>query len=264
MSGSPLNAAPVPERYLGVWQRTLLTTTAGKHDTSTQVYWLQTARLFADLRIPQPVPQTSWELANQGGFAGITEVTQPAAGEELCQWHRAVDFQPPRASKDIGRMLFERPDCVLEDGLDDSYHEVWERLPHSIGRNWGTWLEAADGRQGCLLLAGDCFMFVASRAAPLPAASSLAELLDGEANPAPLLACELSFGRHQYGRRPWHIELSTIPQRVGAMLLPAIVDPDHAEQLCAADTLALLGHEPPLSGWRRRRDPLFPVAEEAL
>ncbi|MGY4532142.1 hypothetical protein ACVW0Y_001266 [Pseudomonas sp. TE3786] len=264
MSGSPLHAAPVPERYLGVWQRTLLTTTAGKHDTSTQVYWLQTARLFADLRIPQPAPKTSWELANQGGFAGITEVTRTASGEERCQWHRAVDFQPPRASEDIGRMLFERPDCVLEDGLDDSYHEVWERLPHSIGRNWGTWLHAADGRQGCLLLAGDCFLFVASRPAPLPAASSLAELLDGSSHQQQLLDCELSFGRHQYGRRPWHIELSTLPQRIGQSLLPEIVDPDRSEQLCAADTLALLGHTPAQGGWHLRDTPLFSSNEEAL
>ena len=259
MSGSPLTSPPVPDAYLGVWQRTLLTTTAGKHDTSTQVFWLQTARLFADVRIPAPAPQTVLDLARQGGFAGVTEVTG-----ELCHWHRAVDFQPPRASEDIGRMHFERPDCVLEDGLDESYHEVWERLPESLGRNWGIWLAAADGRQGCLLLAGDCFMFVASRPAPLPAASSLAELLEGSANQMQLLECELSFGRHQHGATPWQIDLSTLPERVGLALLPANIDPDQPAQLCAATTLESLGHVPPMGGWRVREQPLFPQPQELL
>ena len=132
----------VPTAYLGVWQRTLLTTRGGVHDSSTKVFWLQTAQLFADLRIPRPRPQTPAELATQAGFAGVTEVTG-----ERCQWHRAIDFQPPSGRADIGRMQFERADYLIEDGLDDSYHEVWERLPDSLGRNWGQWLHADDGRQ---------------------------------------------------------------------------------------------------------------------
>lgn len=262
MSTSPLNAAPVPGRYLGVWQRTLLTTTSGVHDTSTRVFWLQTERLFADLRIPLPAPQLVAELVAQGGFAGITEVTQPSPGEEICQWHRAVDFQPPRPSADIGFMQFTRPDCVLEDGLDHSYHEVWERLPESVGRNWGTWLTACDGRQGCLLLAGDCFFFVSSRPTPLPAAHSLAELLEGGASVEQLLECELSFGRHYGGKHPWQIDLSTFPARIGQTLLPAHIDPDQPQQLTAASTLEMLGDAPPIGGWRVRELPLFSPVQE--
>jgi hypothetical protein len=264
MSGSPLTSAPVPDRYLGVWQRTLLTTTRGVRDTSTQVYWTQTTRLFADLRIPHPAPQSVREQLTQAGFAGVTEITEPAGSAELCQWHRAFDVQPPRASEDIGTMHFENAECVLEDGLDGSYHEVWERLPDSIGRNWGEWLVAADGRQGCLLLAGDYFVFAASRHKPLPPAGSLLALLEQGACPVHLLECELSFGRHHFGKQPWQIELSTIPERIGQALLPATIDPDHAEQLCAVDTLAQLGHVLPIGGWRRRTNPIFPHAEEAL
>ena len=264
MSGSPLEAKLVPERYLGVWQRTLLTTTRGVHDTSTRVYWLQTARLFADLRIPLPAPGSVRELAIQAGVAGLTEITEPADGPERCQWHRALDFQPPRGSEDIGTMRFEGSERVLEDGLDGSYHEVWERLPDSLGRNWGEWLVAADGRQGCLLLAGDFFFFAASRHKPLAPAPSLLALLEAGECPIHLLECELSFGRHQFGKTPWQIELSTVPERIGQALLPASIDPDHAEQLCAADTLALLGHVPAIGGWRRRVNPLFPRTEEAL
>lgn len=79
-----------------------------------------------------------------------------------------------------------------------------------------------------------------------------------------LLECELSFGRHHLGKQPWQIELSTIAERIGQALLPATIDPDHVEQLCAADTLALLGHVLPIGGWRRRPHPLFSTPQEAL
>lgn len=75
-----LSSPHVPSHYLGVWQRTLLSTTAGVHDTRTRVYWLQTDQLFADLRIPLPTPATPLELAAQKGFAGITTVTG-----DICQ-----------------------------------------------------------------------------------------------------------------------------------------------------------------------------------
>lgn len=245
----------VPDAYLGVWQRTLLTTTAGVHDTSTQVYWLQTASLFADLRIPQPAPQSLAERASQAGFAGYT-----AIDGDLCQWHRAIDFQPPSGREDIGRMRFERPEYLLEDGLDGSYHEVWERLPESLGRNWGVWLVAFDGRQGCLLLAGDCFLFAAGRQHPLPCAESLGALLASTHEAETLLEFELSFGRHVGGAKPWHIELSTLPERVGQALLPAAVDPDQADLLLTPAVLACLGAMPPLGGWQVRDEPVFPCA----
>ena len=244
----------VPEPYLGVWQRTLLATTGGVHDTTTAVYWLQTASLFADLRIPQPEPQDAAGRALQAGFAGVT-----AIDGDICQWHRAIDFQPPSGRDDIGRMRFERADYLLEDGLDGSYHEVWERLPESLGRNWGVWLAANGGRQGCLLLAGDCFLFAAGRGAVLPPAESLSALL-AEGDAEALLAFELSFGRHRGGATPWAIELSTLAGRAGQALLPATVDPDGLDRALTTAVLAELGALPPAGGWQRRESPLF--AEE--
>ncbi len=44
--------APVPAAYHGVWKRSLLKTKTGLHDDTTQVFWLQTDILFADLRLP--------------------------------------------------------------------------------------------------------------------------------------------------------------------------------------------------------------------
>lgn len=248
------NIPAVPPAYLGVWQRTLLTTTGGTHDTRTRVYWLQTERLFADLRIPMPAPETAAELATQAGFAGITEITG-----DTCQWHRAIDFQPPNGGEDIGRMHFVNSEKVLEDGLDGSYHEVWERLPESIGRNRGTWLSAADCRQGCLLLAGDCFLFAAGRRQALPMADSLTALL--ESDHPELLDFELSFGHHHGGETPWKIELSTLPARIGADLLPATADPDHPELLSNATWLNSLGATSPAGGWQPCEQPLFPDVE---
>lgn len=247
----------VPSAYLGVWQRTLLTTTGGVHDASTKVYWLQTDHLFADLRIPRPCPQKPAELVMQAGFAGYTEVTG-----ERCQWHRAIDYQPPSSRVDIGRMQFQRADYLIEDGLDDSYHEVWERLPDSLGRNWGQWLRAEDGRQGCLLLAGDYFLFAAGRAQSLPPAGSLQALLQAGMEPAVLLDFELSFGRHHHRARPWSIELSTLPGRVGQALLPAYVNPDQPDQLVRRSVLKRLGARPPANGWRARKTLEFSSVQE--
>lgn len=248
----------VPAAYLGVWQRTLLTTRDGVHDSRTQVYWLQTAQLFADLRIPRPRPQTPAERALQAGFAGVTEVTG-----ERCQWHRAIDFQPPSGRADIGRMQFERADYLIEDGLDDSYHEVWERLPDSLGRNWGQWLHGADGRQGCLLLAGDYFLFAAGRTQSLAPAKSLQTLLEAGADSAALLSFELSFGRQHRGVKPWSIELSTLPGRAGQALLPALIDPDRPEQLTRSEVLAQLGATPPAGGWQPAAVPEFSLSRSA-
>ena len=65
----------VPEAYHGVWQRTLLRLSDGTEDIATRVFWLQSAHLHADLRIPDPTPKLPFERAAQAGFAGLTEAT---------------------------------------------------------------------------------------------------------------------------------------------------------------------------------------------
>ncbi|HEY0288756.1 MAG TPA: hypothetical protein VGC62_17400 [Pseudomonas sp.] len=246
----------VPEAYLGVWQRRLLTTQEGLHDDSTEVYWLQTQYLHADVRIPVPTPavgaatlsacnqEQRQALSLQAGFAGLTEVNG-----DTCQWHRLIDFQPTGGPADIGRMTFETPDRVIEDGLDGSYHEIWERLPGSVGINDGLWLKAADGsaRQGCLLVAGEYFLFAAERPVAQPwgghlsTALELADPLEQQA----LLAFELSFGLIAQG---WTITHSTLPGRTGQTLLHSTCD---AISLSCIDdaTLAQLGVYPPEAGW---------------
>jgi hypothetical protein len=220
--------APVPDAYLGVWNRTLLET-AGGRDERSQVWWLQTPRWHADLRIPAGRPdfsgvnrladcddaQLAW-LARQQGFCGVTQVD----GDD-CTWHRQLDFQPANGSRDIGRMIFDG-ERVIETGVESDYLEIWERLPLSRGGTAALELVVERGelpsRPAWLFVAGDCFMFVRGRALPPPSAVDLSSLI-AQARPSQTqlldwLNVEISFG-HRSGATPWRIEHSTLPFREG-------------------------------------------------
>lgn len=264
---------PVPDAYLGLWCRRLLTTTAGHRDETSDVYWLQTPLLHADIRIPLSTTPPAASLASctqaqqqmlceQAGFAGLTEVA-----DDICQWRRLIDYQPPADTPDIGCMRFESRDRLLEDGLDGSYHEVWQRVPESDGSNWGIWLRAVDQpeRQGCLLVAGDYFMFVADR--PVPLNGDGGHLRDQLKRTAPaqrldLLACEISFGRQRNGATPWMISHSTLPGRVGDSLLPSYWN--HRQPTAVTEGLPCIGSFPPERGWISVENPIAAMTQEVL
>lgn len=233
----------VPEAYHGVWQRTLLRLSDGTEDTTTRVFWLQSAHLHADLRIPDPMPKLPLERVAQAGFAGLTE-----ASLGRCQWHRIIDFHPDSGS-DIGNMQFVSSEVVHETALDDSYLEIWQRLPDSRGAVAELWLQSSDGsgRQACLLRAGDYFMFAADRPQRLGRGRSLLEYLqfDCTRNAEHLLGCELNFGRIKGGERPWQILCSTLPAATGG-LFPVAADPERWDAL----PVAWLGTHPPENGWQ--------------
>lgn len=267
----------VPSSYLGVWRRARLETADGAIDTSTRVYWLQTARLHADLRIPLPQPASARRslaecrgrellaLSAQAGFAGVTEVEG-----DRCQWFREIDYQPVRNEPDAGLMRFIGRDRLIEDGLDGSYLEVWERLPESRGVNWGQRLIAADGsgRHAYLLVAGDCFLFAADRAEPLAAGGTLADQLAypglDDARRRERLGFELSFGRHHAGRTPWMIELSTLPGRAGAELLPAGRSWQSPRLALGGGHTLMIGALPPPGGWLPLLPKENPLAPEDI
>lgn len=200
--------APVPQRYRGVWQRTLLQTSDAQDD-STFVRWLQLGRWHADLRVPRAArrgavaapaelysPQLQARLMLQQGFAGITQVEADEQGE-VCTWHRLVDYQPPGNSPDAGRMIFETPDRVIETGVHGVYREIWQRLPQSTGRYIAlAEPERADGQPSArLFLAGRYLM----RVRPRPSAWQP--------------EFEISFGVLAAGQ--WRVEQSTRPELEG-------------------------------------------------
>jgi hypothetical protein len=223
--------APVPDAYLGVWNRTLLET-PNRRDECSLVMWLQTPRWHADLRIPAERPdfsgvnhltdcddeQLAW-LARQQGFCGFTKVEG-----ERCTWHRQLDFQPANGSRDIGRMVFDG-ERVIETGVESDYLEIWERLPHSRGGTAALELvverSELPSRPAWLFVAGDCFMFVRGRAHSLPNAIDLSSLIvqvrPSRAQLLDWLNVEISFG-HRSGATPWRIEHSTLPFREGQVI----------------------------------------------
>lgn len=261
----PSEADRVPQRYLGVWRRTLLRNAAGHEERATRVFWLQTARVHVDLRVSadrsgfdgvsglDAMPRDMLvELARQQGFAGFTEI-EPGA-PEVCTWHRQIDFSPPAGTRDIGTMHFESPGVLLEDGVDAPYHERWEREPASVGPTWaarlpqqallaagalhGSAAEYApdDTPTGFLARAGSFFMFARARASRATAwlarhrGRTLAEVVG---NPSvsleqarALLDFEISLGHVAASPGTLPvIALSTHPWREGSTL-PFRLDPD--------------------------------------
>ena len=90
--------ATTPAAYRGLWRRTLLVSGDGRRDEDTRVFWMQTARLHIDVRVPAGRSSyagaggldelTRDELAGLGeqmGFAGITAVEgRPGMTAESC------------------------------------------------------------------------------------------------------------------------------------------------------------------------------------
>jgi hypothetical protein len=219
---------PVPTEYIGVWQRRKLETPQGTDDTSL-VFWLQTERLHGDIRLHADRPafeepslqrmteqQRSW-LTLQQGFAGVTAVE-----DDVCQWHRDIDYQPANGIRDIGRMRFEGRDRLIETGIDTEYLEVWEKLPDSVERTASvkTTVKLPDDREVSAygLMAGSCFMFIRDRNAPLPPAPDLQTALRQHQPDLVTLAAwldlEISFGRVQADGTGL-IQHSTLPFREG-------------------------------------------------
>jgi hypothetical protein len=211
----------VPERYHGVWARTLLETPGGR-DTTTWVRWLQTGLWHGDLRVPADADRrTPQGLAQQQGFAGTTAITRPDPDQpEVCTWQRVIDVQPPRSTPDAGHMVFETPSRVIETGIHGTYLEVWERVPGSLGRRIALARLDADGQPTAerLLVAGQFLMHHRPRLAPWPADlrtdETLASLVQRHpAQAQALLDVDIAFGRFEHGL--WTVERAAAPSAEG-------------------------------------------------
>ncbi|HZP86636.1 MAG TPA: hypothetical protein VFB54_07425, partial [Burkholderiales bacterium] len=217
---------PVPERYVGLWQRLILQRDSVPADVASNVFWLQTRGWHADVRIPAARPDFSqvrglsdcsrdqllW-LAQQEGFAGVTEVEG-----EVCTWLRHTDFRPPTRSRGIGRMVFIDGDMIVETGLETRYLEIWERVPGSTGLSVALERVDAQGRPldalERIVVAGEYMMHIRSRqCGPLAPAESLVELIEREQcddeRLRALVDFEVSFARQT--PTGWRIQLSTLP-----------------------------------------------------
>lgn len=218
---SLISGPSVPPEYIGVWKRTLLRTPK-LEDTTTQVYWMQTESWHADIRVPAGRPPCKgklaldqltrdelFALARQQGFSGTTLVEG-----DICRWLRKYDFQPPSGANDIGRMVFETPDRVLEYGVEADYFEIWERVPGSQGASFAT--QIRDEPLTLYLGAGRYRMLMRPRRMQLQTSANMSSLAADKTTDSlcDLMDFEISFGKAT-SANAWRIGLSTIPWREG-------------------------------------------------
>ncbi|MFW2354543.1 hypothetical protein [Hydrogenophaga sp.] len=240
--------ASIPDRYHGVWQRTLLETPT-ERDTTTWVRWLQTGLWHGDLRVPLEADRNSPDgRAQLQGFGGTTLVTRPDPDQpEVCTWQRQIDLQPPRSTPDAGHMVFESPVVVHEIGIHGKYFEVWERLPGSMGTRIA--LAALDDAgvptQERLLVAGRYLMHLRPRNAAWPADTApddtLAEVVARHPQEAEaLLDFDISFGTLEHGE--WAIERATAPEQEGRVHTCALQRTSQSEATVKSPVLPVLWH----------------------
>ncbi len=239
--------APLPPRapdwLAGLWRREAIEFPDGTADRATRVLWGQTQSLYVDLRIPADRPsgrgRRSFEdftdaellrLADQKGFAGHILMNG-----DLCTRVRYIDYRPATGRPDSGRLRLEGETLHEEGGptsvLASAYRETFHRERRADRRSVALRriLEVPEGETAAasgdavLLLIDDCFMFARGRAAELPMAETLRDLVLAAGTDRAMihayLDCEISFGATD-GGAGWKIEASTLPFREGRRLLP--------------------------------------------
>jgi len=146
--------------------------------------------------------------------------------------------------------------CVQDDLAGTEYHEVWERLPESVGDTYAVRLQSVGGppRLAFLVVVGDCFAFVADRVAPLAAApdgicstAAAVAALPTLAAKRDALSLEASYGRvaASPAGAAWRIETSVLPARAGQCLF----GPEVTREALRAGAVITAGEFCPPGGW---------------
>ena len=128
-------AAVVALDCAGLWRRTLLVAADGSHDTGTDVLWLQGITAYVDSR----------------GFAGTLHQR-----DDVFEWHRDVDVQPPGAFPDAGVMHWDGQ-TLVETGLHEDYVEHWVREAGPTVPCGAVFVRGPHGGPGLLVRVGDLF-----------------------------------------------------------------------------------------------------------
>lgn len=227
---------PVPSWLTASWQRLwVIDNDQGPPKNTVNVRNIQTPTLFGDCRVPKDRPRypdaksladlTDDELKTlyaQEGFSGYT--TNDGL---IITWHHEIDYQPPDGSIDIGRFEILGGRNVFEHGVQSSYLEHWWRLEepglYFLGVKILRTISSSQQRvHEILSVAGDHFIYARNRAADLPMASSMADLIQKEKySREQILAAldlEVSHGFVVGGRVPWEVQFSTLPFKEGKSL----------------------------------------------
>jgi hypothetical protein len=120
---------------VGLWRRTLLIDADGSSDTRTDVTWLQGITAYVDTR----------------GFAGTL-----SQSDNVFQWHRAVDLEPPGPFPDAGSMHWD-DGTLVETGVHADYVEHWRRDSAAATPCGALFLEGPESQSGLLMRVGHLF-----------------------------------------------------------------------------------------------------------
>jgi hypothetical protein len=216
----------------GFWRRNMIAWPDGRRDTTTEVWWLQGPHDYADLRIPAGRPAHGGIaclrdldrtmlafMARQEGFFGTLGVVQ-----SIGEWTRAFDYQPDTGLPDRGALSFDRG-TLVERGIEVPYVEHWRRASDADAVMSVRLRGAAPPCLGCIVAAGDAFIYARGRSAALPAGAGLTQLIAQSRSreaAQDLFDCEISFGRRRGAA--WRIERSSLCFREGASLAPFVDD----------------------------------------
>ncbi|MCV3271886.1 hypothetical protein [Roseobacter sinensis] len=166
------------------WQRDWIKA-PGVEDRTTQVHWMQCGPYYADLRIPDTLPdisgaraldeldtETLLALMRAEGFAGTVRVD-----DGICTWERRINWHGTPSEIDAGRLSFDDQGALIEDGVHAEYRELWLRCPHPPIEALGG---QADGYDVILLSSEATFLLAVGVPEAPPATPLVAALERGE------------------------------------------------------------------------------------
>lgn len=227
----------VPAWTIGCFRRRSITYYTGQMDTATEVWWLQSYGLTADLRLwpdqpalkekPYPngcTPDELTALAQVEG--GIAETRWN--GSQM-SWDNWTAFQLHDKWPEPGK-LYRVGDCLIEFAPSGAYVEDWRRQPASEGLLVG--LRLIDERNsetdellyrgGGLIICGDHAALIRGRKQPIETDQKLADFLsahlENQTKISEIFNFETSYGRRSSVDHPYLVESSTHPLRQGNLL----------------------------------------------
>jgi hypothetical protein len=130
----------------GLWRRTLLIED-GSHVTGGDVRWLQGDAAYVDSR----------------GFGG-----RLIQRDDVFEWHRMVDLEPPGPFPDAGVMHWDGR-TLVETGVHANYVEHWVRDDGPASPRWALTLRSASAGDAFLLRVGEVFGWASATAVTLAA-----------------------------------------------------------------------------------------------
>jgi hypothetical protein len=242
-AGGATDGAPAWTR--GCFRRRSITFFTGETDTETQVLWLQTRGLTADLRLParRPTLTGATPLAERAPeeVSALAEVEGGLARTRwdgrAMHWSDWTSFQTHDRWPEPG-LLARVGDCLIEHAPSGAYVEDWRLQPSEDGPLVGLRLreerDAATGtvrhRGGGLVVCGRHAALVLGRPTPLPVKGTIAEIVRAHGQDRDIMralfAFEASYGTRVAGA--FTVAASTNPLREGQALL-ALDDFSYAE-----------------------------------